>query len=345
MKKFFTFIVALVATVNAMADSTQTSYDFLGTSNITVSSANITQRYDVATFGINTSTYALYITIPEMTYGNMVIPSFTISGITGQYTPNYGITFTSDQSFTVENVTEGKNVTGKITSGFISEDAQSFTLRISDMKYGNMPFGMTYSFDGSYVLYAKKYTKTDKIDVNIGNQYSYSADNVTYTVCKYKKDGYMEAIDVIVPEYTLKNTLMGDLTLGSYTVVGLHENGAYDGYYRNYADDGLKMHFKAVKEGETTMDADYALSTADNENIVVKLDDNGIESIVNNFKPGNMPFVITSTFPGESTAINTVKTTDDGQQTTNSARKVLIDGRIVISKNGTQYNLNGARIK
>ena len=75
------------------------------------------------------------------------------------------------------------------------------------------------------------------------------------------------------------------------------------GYYRDYHEDGLTMHFKAAG-----MDADYPLSAANANNILVVFEGKSIK-IVNAFKPGAMPFLITSTFPElTEAAIETVVT-------------------------------------
>lgn len=54
------------------------------------------------------------------------------------------------------------------------------------------------------------------ITVSIGGMMNYENAGVTYQVRKYM-DGETQKMDVTVPTYTLDNTVMGNMTLGSYT--------------------------------------------------------------------------------------------------------------------------------
>ena len=126
------------------------------------------------------------------------------------------------------------------------------------------------------------------ISVSVGGQ-TYENPNVTYVITA-NADG---TVNVVVPEFGLENTIMGNLTIGSYTI----QNVAYDdekaSFYRDYTGDGLSLHFKAVANGITTMDKDYSFDRMGNITVTAK--DGGL-TIVNNFQPGVMPFPITTTF-------------------------------------------------
>ena len=100
-------------------------------------------------------------------------------------------------------------------------------------------------------------------------------------------------IDVEVPTFDLPDATIGALTSGGYTVKGLAFDESKGGYYRDYSGDGLSLHFHTA-----TIDGDYPLSNPDANNMLVTFSDKKIK-IVNNFKPGAMPFLITTTFPGE----------------------------------------------
>ena len=100
-------------------------------------------------------------------------------------------------------------------------------------------------------------------------------------------------VNIVVPAFDLPGTMMGDLSLGSFTISNAAYDGKIAGFARDYKGDGVKMHLKAVKDGETTMDSDYAIEQIGN--IEVKFTSEGL-TIVNNFQPGRMPYPITSTF-------------------------------------------------
>ena len=127
------------------------------------------------------------------------------------------------------------------------------------------------------------------VSVMVGEQFGpYVNEKVTYVITA-NEDG---TVNVTVPAFTLDNTQIGNLTLGSYTIA----NVAYDAdkgvFYRDYTQDNLSFHFKA-EGGMTELDNDYTFTQLGN--IEVRKTETGI-TIVNNFQPGRMPFPITSTF-------------------------------------------------
>ena len=106
-------------------------------------------------------------------------------------------------------------------------------------------------------------------------------------------------------------------------------------YYRDYAADGLTMHFKSVKDGVTGMDGDYAMTQGDN-NILLVYEGKNIK-VTNAFHPGAMPMQIVSQFPGEgeASAVETVKAIEKndapvynlaGQRTTSNYKGIVIKG-------------------
>ena len=158
------------------------------------------------------------------------------------------------------------------------------------------------------------------ITVNVGGAFIYGNDGVTYNVRKYI-DGDAEKVDVEIPTYTLDNTVMGNLTLGTYTVKGLTYDEEKGGYYRDYKNDGLEFHFTAENNGTKTMDGQYSFNAAKDNNILVKYDGNKVTDIVNAFQMGAMPFAIVTSFNTEASGISSAKTEKKS------------DGRM--------YNLNG----
>ena len=280
-----------------MAQGGHAPMKFSGKATIEVSGST------VATLESDTVRYSgADVTLPEMRYGNFVIPSFTIHGT--QFSMDMStmtVTFPEQQfqeSITVDGVE--KTIIGTSLTGSYAHDAyNTFTLKVSFM-YGAMPMPLTYSITAYYI---KDYT--DKLDVSIGGMFNYSADNVTYSVRTYPENGNT-LLDVTVPSYELEGTPLGNLTIGSYTVKGLAMDDQQGGYYRDYVGDGLTMHFKSVKDGQTGMDGDYVMNEMEN-NILVVYEGRNIK-VTNAFHPGKMPFQIVSTFPGnKETAVETVK--------------------------------------
>ena len=297
MKKIFTLFLLTTAMLSAMAQGGHAPMKFSGKATIEVSGST------VATLESDTVRYAgADVTLPEMRYGNFVIPSFTIHGT--QFSMDMStmtVTFPEQQfqeSITVDGVE--KTIIGTSLTGSYAHDAyNTFTLKVSFM-YGAMPMPLTYSITAYYI---KDYT--DKLDVSIGGMFNYSADNVTYSVRTYPENGNT-LLDVTVPSYELEGTPLGNLTVGSYTVKGLAMDDQQGGYYRDYVGDGLTMHFKSVKDGQTGMDGDYVMNEMEN-NILVVYEGRNIK-VINAFHPGKMPFQIVSTFPGnKETAVETVK--------------------------------------
>jgi hypothetical protein len=325
MKKIFTLFLLTTAMLSAMAQGGHAPMKFSGKATIEVSGST------VATLESDTVIYAgADVTLPEMRYGNFVIPSFTIHGT--QFSMDMStmtVTFPEQQfqeSITVDGVE--KTIIGTSLTGSYAHDAyNTFTLKVSFM-YGAMPMPLTYSITAYYI---KDYT--DKLDVSIGGMFNYSADNVTYSVRTYPENDNT-LLDVTGPNYELEGTPLGNLTIGSYTVKGLAMDDQQGGYYRDYVGDGLTMHFKSVKDGQTGMDGDYVMNEMEN-NILVVYEGRNIK-VTNAFHPGKMPFQIVSTFPGnKETAVETVKVAEQkdapaynlaGQRTGAGYKGIVIKG-------------------
>lgn len=320
MKRIFTLLFAVLTATTIMAQM-HGPMKFVGASNMKVSTMNIDNPSDTILFAMN-GMESGNITLPAMK-GMQTIPSFTISGAKFTLGENHVVTF-ADQTFSTKVKVDGaeKNITGSSLSGTYNMADNSLSLTVV-FQYGKMPMSMTYSVKGYYVK-----AVSNPITVTVGGQFTYNNDNVTYELRRYK-DGKTDKLDVTVPSYTLANTIMGDLTLGSYTVKGLVYDEAQGGYYRDYKNDGLKFHFTAVQGGKTTMDKDYDFATDKDNNILVKYEGNNVSSIVNTFQVGTMPFGIVSVFSGATTSINDITTTPSHDLNTTPSQ---------------QYNLAGQRV-
>ena len=320
MKRIFTLLFAAFTATTIMAQM-HGPMKFVGASNMKVSTMSNDNPSDTILFAMN-GMESGNITLPAMK-GMKTIPSFTISGAKFTLGENHVVTF-ADQTFSTKVKVDGaeKNITGTSLSGTYNMEDNSLSLTVV-FQYGKMPMSMTYSVKGYYVK-----AVSNPITVTVGGQFTYNNDNVTYELRRYK-DGETDKLDVTVPSYTLANTIMGNLTLGSYTVKGLVYDEAQGGYYRDYKNDGLKFHFTAVQGGKTTMDKDYDFATDKDNNILVKYEGSNVSSIVNTFQVGTMPFGIVSVFSGATTSINGVTTTPSHDFNTTPSQ---------------QYNLAGQRV-
>lgn len=321
MKRIFTLLFAVLTATTIMAQM-HGPMKFVGASKMSVSTMNIDNPSDTILFAMN-GMESGNITLPAMKGMQQTIPSFTISGAKFTLGENHVVTF-ADQTFSTKVKVDGaeKNITGSSLSGTYNMADNSLSLTVV-FQYGKMPMSMTYSVKGYYVK-----AVSNPITVTVGGQFTYNNDNVTYELRRYK-DGETDKLDVTVPSYTLANTIMGNLTLGSYTVKGLVYDEAQGGYYRDYKNDGLKFHFTAVQGGKTTMDKDYEFAAEKPNNILVKYEGNDVSSIVNTFQVGTMPFGIVSVFSGATTSINNITTTPSHDLNTTPSQ---------------QYNLAGQRV-
>lgn len=129
-------------------------------------------------------------------------------------------------------------------------------------------------------------------EVTVGGEYTYEAPiEITITAAAD------EVINVNIPEYSLANTLMGDLTLGSLTISDVSYDKTGGLFSKNYGGTGLRQHFKAVNHDIITMDRDYPLN--DPSVITIEKKPNGEIAIDNSFKLGAMPFSLNMHFEGK----------------------------------------------
>lgn len=297
MKKIFTLFLALVASVTTlMAQGQHGTMRFAGKSAFQVATVIVPVESDTVVYQAASQSTA-NITIPAMSYQmgqkTETIPSFVIHDVT--FTMDMStMTATFDEQTFSETITvdgEEKAITGeKLVGAYRHDSFNTFVLSITFM-YGNMPMPVTYTIEAYYIK-----TYTDKLEVMIDKKYT--VENVSYDVRTYPEgDATLiddaTRIDVEVPTFDLPDATIGALTSGGYTVKGLAFDESKGGYYRDYSGDGLSLHFHTA-----TIDGDYPLSNPDANNMLVTFSDKKIK-IVNNFKPGAMPFLITTTFPGE----------------------------------------------
>ena len=292
MKKVFTLIVILGITVGAMAQ--HGALKFAGKASFSAMGVTIPVESDTLVYSGSD------ITVPEMVYNAMMsIPSFTIHGVSFSMNPQTRVVEFPEQDFSevVEIKGSEYTLTGKLEAAYAHTD-NSFNLTMSFTGYGPPSHVYSYTIAGYYV---KDYT--DKMDMSVG-ALNYSTPSATYSVRIYPEDD-TQKMDVQVQEYSVAGTVMGDMTVGMHVIKGLTYDSEKGGYYRDYSADGVKAHITAEKDGSKTIDKDYVLN---NSNILVVLNEkNAVTSIIDNFTPGAMPFPITTTFPGQTTAVKKVE--------------------------------------
>ena len=133
-------------------------------------------------------------------------------------------------------------------------------------------------------------TYSGKNTVVVGGTYTYTTD-MDYTI-KANPDS---TINIEVPEYKLSNTIMGNLTLGAYTISNVKYDEETETFHHVYGGDSLTQYFKAEDEnGRPTMNQLY--SFAPTSNIVLEPVPGGGMKITNSFQLGKMPFPIVATF-------------------------------------------------
>ena len=129
-------------------------------------------------------------------------------------------------------------------------------------------------------------------NVVVGGQFGPYTAEITYKITA-NKDG---SINIVLPEYPLTGTVMGDLTLGSYTISNIAYDAERGAFFRDYTNDGLTMHLTAVNNGQTTMNSDYTFERYGGS-ITITPTETGI-NVSHTFQPGAMPFGITATMEG-----------------------------------------------
>lgn len=330
MKKIFTLIFATLMAGNIMAQM-HGALRFAGASSVKVLTTNIDNPSDTIKFEM-ASMSAGNITLPAMK-GMATIPSFTIENVAFTMGDNHVISF-ADQTFASKVTVDGneKAITGSSLSGTYNMADNSLTLK-AVFKYGSMPVSTTYNIKAYYVK-----TVSSPITVNVGGAFNYTNKSVSYNVRKYM-DGDVQKADVEISTYTLENTVMGNLTLGTYTVKGLTYDESKGGFYRDYKDDNLTFHFTAENGGNKTMDGDYSFNNTKDNNILVKYSGNNITDIVNRFQMGSMPFAIESKFDTQSTGITSIKSNsmNDGKMYNLQGQEVSDSYKGIVIVNGKKY--------
>ncbi|MCH5220468.1 MAG: hypothetical protein J1F20_07850 [Muribaculaceae bacterium] len=130
-----------------------------------------------------------------------------------------------------------------------------------------------------------------QLTLNIAGQYDYDTD-----IKILISAGKNETLSVTFPEYSMSNTMMGEITMGAITLENLTYDSLKVGFYLNYGEAGKNQYFKAERNGTVTMDSEYPLNAP--SDILVTKGEDGKITVVNSFRIGTMPMPITATFIG-----------------------------------------------
>lgn len=149
-----------------------------------------------------------------------------------------------------------------------------------------VPASLTDNFVGSY-------KGEDKISVGGIATYT-SSEAVTYKVTA-NADG---TVNLTVPEETFKKTMMGNLTLSSYTISKIPYDESKKAFIKAYKDDNIKFHLIIKNDnGKVISDKEYTFDSRICKVIITKGAD-GKLTVSNTYQMGKMPFPISGTFTG-----------------------------------------------
>ena len=149
-----------------------------------------------------------------------------------------------------------------------------------------VPASLTDNFVGSY-------KGEDKISV--GGLFSDTSSEAVTDKVTANEDG---TVNLTVPEETFKKTMMGNLTLSSYTISKIPYDESKKAFIKAYKDDKIKFHL-IIKDdnGAVTSDKEYTFDSRICKVTITKGAD-GKLTVSNTYQMGKMPFPISGTFTG-----------------------------------------------
>ena len=340
MKRLFTFFAALTVTMVAFAQMHGGMY-FVGDASFGAMGTSKEQKKDTLVVELGNSHAGTKdkITLPDMAFSpNMVIKSFVIDGLAyemvGTY-PNMYFEWNADEfsATTIGIDGQEKQISGKLNARYYH--TQNKFAVTAEFSYGKMG-GLTYTCEEAFYVKSTSMPLT----VNVLSTDYAPTENVTYQIRKYIEEG-VQKLDVVIPAYSLSETPMGDMEVGSYTVCGLTYDETLGGYFKDYSQDGLTVHLKTYPAKGKALDDDYALA-ADGTTLLVQYNGNNVVYVENNFTPGAMPFPILAT-SGEK-KVTEVKAVEAEKVAAVKSYKRIENGKFVIIKDGKKYNSAGRQL-
>ncbi len=181
---------------------------------------------------------------------------------------------------------------GGTYSATLSGTMTNFNISLPDVMGGTTVNWIYGEVPAAYQI-AGNYTGGDS--VNVAGLYPYnSKENVTYKVTA-NTDG---TINLVVPEVKYDETVMGDLTLGTYTISNIAYDDTEKAFVKAYKDDNIQFSFICVYKGDTTLNKVYTFDK-DICKVVISKDAAGVLTVSNTYQMGAMPFAIYGTFRGK----------------------------------------------
>ena len=234
------------------------------------------------------------------------------------------ITVKSDEwgEGTFEKVAVGDNISGTGTMSIPNEhtgDVKEYTdaelsgtltdlvIRIPSCRMGQMDTeGTTLYFHIGRIPSEKVAGTFSGINsVEVGQTWTYTTAEEISCEITTNEDG---TINLILPEYQLTGTDVGDLTLGGYTISNIAFNRDLGVFQSYYASDDMKEHFKMEKNGTVVKDDEYAFGPSSKITIEpVKKSTKTTVKVTNDFTLGKiedgafktaMPWGLVATFTG-----------------------------------------------
>lgn len=342
MKRIFTFFAALAVTMVAFAQG-HGAMRFVGDATVGAMGTNIEQKKDTMIVELGNSRAGTKdkITFPDMVFSpTMVIKSFTVDGLAytmvGRYPDMYFEWDVDNFSATIIGLDgQEKQASGKLKAQYYHTSSK-FAV-VMEVGYDPMPHPVTYTCENAFYLKSTSMPLT----VNVLNTDYTPAANVEYETRRYE-EGDVKKLDVVIPPYSLADTPMGDMEVGSYTVCGLVYDETLGGYFKDYSQDGLTVHLKTYPAKGKALDDDYSLA-AEGTTLFVQYNGTSVVYIENNFTPGSMPFPILAT-SGEKQTTEVKAVEAEEIQPAVKSYKIIENGKFVIVKDGKKYNSVGQQL-
>lgn len=310
MKKLFTFIVIALLSINAHAQSvtiTKTDGSVVTYKASEIKNIRFAPASEVAEPKV-LHEFTGYLTVSSKYFANMYYgdaAKIKVLEVDGKYQAEFADAQWGTGTFDITLDKGQITGTGKLSvasrqgAGATKEYEATMSGKMTEIAIsvpslmGGTTLTWHYGTPSAALKMAGAYQGMDH--VNVGGAYPYdSATKVTYKV-EANADG---TINLVVPEVLYKETLIGDLTIGTYTISNIPYDEKEGAFVKAYKDDNIKFHFTCSYEGTVTMDKDYTFDK-DVCKVVVSKDADGQLTVANTYQMGSMPFVIAGSFKGK----------------------------------------------
>lgn len=275
---------------------------YTGTSQVTINGQSYTSSVDYIVSANEDGTINLTIGEEELktTIGDIKQGTFTIKNIpydtkTLSFTKNYA----ADKIKAHVNAAQKYDDDYTFTSGVITVTPQkdgSIKVTNSDYGFEGMPFKMSAEFVGKIEAPAEKavgsYLGTDKVVIAGKSEWTYTSSAV-YAITA-NADG---TINLTIGEEKYENTVVGDITQGTFTIKNIPYDAKTLSFTKDYAADKMSAHVTMVNQGDTTKNKDYNIPSG--VITVTPQADGSIKVTNSQYTYGTMPFKMDAEFDGK----------------------------------------------